>query len=458
MSIIQQFQNISGTGPLSRRKALVGLSLLTLTACTRKISEAAAAAADSNVAYYTCTMHPFVRSQDPKGKCPVCGMNLVPVFKTSTTATHSDSATTNAAPSVAVATSSVDANGMVNIAPERMQEIGVTMEVVGKRPLERPLRAPGRVMVDESSLRDINVKAGGGFVTKLYANYEGKTVRKGEPLMTVLCENWLQTQIDYLKSYRAWKRTPLVSPNNSFALDNQLELMRARIRVWDLSNEQIDDLQKFALSTNEIDLRTGHGLSGSFNLVAPFDGYVTQKKVTEGMRFEAGQSLLTLANTHQVWIVADFPEDQAQFVDVGQKMTVSFPSIPNRKATAAISFIDPQLDETQRRIHVRLVVPNDDASLRPGLFAQVSGDVSLGDELTVSTGAVVPTGNKYIVFVDHGGGKLEPRQIQVGIHSGDYYEVVSGLNEGDRIVSSANFLIDAESRIQGVLKTWGDQP
>lgn len=455
MSFIQQLQTITGNSPLNRRRALLGLSLLALTACSRSTHETKAA--NSNVAYYTCTMHPFVRSQDPKGKCPICGMNLVPVYKTSTTATNADSGTaTSAAP--AMATSSVDSSGMVNITPERMQEIGVTTEVVGKRAMARPLRAPARVMVDESGLRDINVKAGGGFVEKLYANYEGKTVRKGEPLMRVLCEDWISTQIDYIKAYRDWKRTPLMSPNNSFALDNKLELMRARIRVWDLSNEQIDDLQKFAISTNEIDLRTGHGLSGSFNLLAPFDGYVTQKKVTEGMRFEAGQSLLTLADTHQVWIVAEFPEDQAQFLDVGQKMTVSFPSVPNRKATAEISFIDPQLDETQRRIHVRLVVPNNDGSLRPGLFAEVSGQVSLGDSLTVSSGAVVPTGDKYIVFVDHGGGKLEPRQIEVGIHSGDYYEVVSGLNEGDKVVSSANFLIDAESRIQGVLKTWGDRP
>jgi Cu(I)/Ag(I) efflux system membrane fusion protein len=453
MSFIQSFQTISGNSPLSRRRALVGLSLLTLTACSRSMQKAASA--NSDVAYYTCTMHPFVRSQDRDGKCPICGMNLVPVYKSSATGTETNSATA-AAP--AMTTNSVDASGMVNIAPERMQEIGVTTEVVTKRTLTRPLRAPGRVMIDESGLRDINVKAGGGFVTKLYANYEGKTVRQGEPLMTVLCEDWIRTQMDYIQAYRDLKRSPLVSPNNSFALDNKLELMRARIRVWDLSNQQIDDLQKFALSTNEIDLRTGHGLSGSFDLLAPFDGYVTQKKVTEGMRFEAGQSLLTLASTRQVWIVADFPEDQAQFVDVGQKMTLTFPSIPKYKITSEISFIDPELDEAQRRVHVRFVVPNDDGRLRPGLFAQVSGDISLGDSLTVSTGAVIPTGDKFIVFVDHGGGKLEPRQIEIGVHSGDYYEVDSGLQEGDRIVSSANFLIDAESRIQGVLKTWGDRP
>jgi len=453
MSFIQQLQTIHGQAPVSRRQALLGLSLLTLTACSRSVQ--ATKPADSNVAYYTCTMHPFVRSQDPKGKCPICGMSLVPVLKSQGSA-DADSGTASNGASAAAA-SSVDSNGVVNIAPERLQQIGVTTELVGKHALTRPLHAPARVMIDESGLRDINVKAGGGFVEKLYANYEGKTVRKGESLMLVLCEDWIRTQIDYLKAYRAWKRMPLMSLNNSVALDNQLELMRARIRVWDLSDEQIENLEKFALSTDEIDLRTGHGLSGSFDLLAPFDGYVTQKKVTEGMRFEAGQSLLTLANTHQVWVVADFPEDQAQFVDVGQKMTVSFPSMPQRKLSAEIGFIDPELDEAQRRVHVRLVVPNNDGSLRPGLFAEVSGQVSLGENLTVSSGAVVPTGSKYIVFVDHGGGKLEPRQIEVGLHSGDTYEVISGLTEGERIVSSANFLIDAESRIQGVLKTWGDR-
>lgn len=452
MSIIQQFQNISGSAPLSRRKALLGLSLLTLTACSRKASESMAS--DSNVAYYTCTMHPFVRSQDPKGKCPVCGMDLVPIYKSA--GTPGSGSSPNAV-TVSVG-SSFDSNGMVNLTPERLKEIGVTTEVVTKRRLTRSVRAPARAEIDESSLRDINVKAGAGYITKLYASYEGMSFKKGQPLMTVLCEGWLQTQIDYLKAYRAWKRTPLVAPNNSIALDNQLELMRARIRVWDLSDDQIHDLEKFALSTNEIDLRTGHGLSGSFDVLAPFDGYVHMKKAIEGMRFEPGQSLLELADHSRVWIVAQFPEDQAMYVNVGQKVTVTFPSMPQHKVEGEINFIDPHVDEEQRRIMARIVISDEGHMFHPGLFAEVSGEIPAGESLTISTGAVVPTGDKYIVFVDHGDGKLEPREVQIGNHSGDYYEVVSGLNEGDRIVSSANFLIDAESRIQGVLKTWGDRP
>ena len=452
MSFIQQLQIITGNGPLTRRKALLGLSLLTLTACSHK----SAAGKDSSVAYYTCTMHPFVRSQDPKGQCPICGMDLVPVLKTGASASPGNSSSTTKTAPLAAATA-VDSNGIVTISPERMQEIGVTTEVVTSRSLTRSLSGPARAEIDESSLRDINVKAGAGYVTKLYASYEGMAFQKGQPLMTVLCEGWLQIQIDYIKAYRAWKRSPLVSPNNSYALDNQLELMRARIRVWDLAPKQLEDLENFALSTNEIDLRTGHGLSGSFDVLAPFDGYVHAKKAMEGMRFEPGQSLLELADHSHVWIVAQFPEDQAMYVNVGQKVTVAFPSMPQHKVQGTISFIDPHVNEEQRRIMARVVISDEGHRFHPGLFAQVSGEIPAGDSLTISTAAVVPTGDKYIVFVDHGGGKLEPRQIEVGSHTGDYYEVLSGLKEGDRVVSGANFLIDAESRIQGVLKTWGDR-
>ena len=456
MSFIQQIQNITGNTPVNRRRALLGISLLALSACSR--SAQANKAPDSNVAYWTCPMHTFVRSQDPKGKCPICGMDLVPVMKSTATDTAAPAAAATAT-ALTPAPDTVDATtGTVNIAPERLQEIGVTTEAVAKRNLTRALRAPARAEIDESALRDINIKAGAGYIEKLYANYEGMTVRKGEPLMRVLCEGWLQTQIDYIKSYRSWKRSPLVSGNNSFALDNQLELMRARIRVWDLSEDQIENLEKFAISTNEIDLRTGHGLSGSFDVLAPFDGYVRTKKAIEGMRFEAGQSLLELADHSHVWIGAEFPEDQAPYINVGQKMTVTFPSMPGEKINGEISFLDPHVDEGQRRIRARIVIADPDHKFHPGLFAEVSGETPLGPRLSISTGAVVPTGDKSIVFIDRGGGKLEPREIEMGAHSGDYDEVISGLKEGDRVISSANFLIDAESRIQGVLKTWGTHP
>lgn len=456
MFLIQHLQNISGNTPLNRRRALIGLSLLALTACSR--SDQSASSAGSDVAYYTCTMHTFVRSQDPKGHCPVCGMALVPVYKAG--ATHPDSsATTNAAP--AAAASAIDSNGMVQISPERMQQIGVTTEVISERALTRPLHAPARVAISESSLRDINVKAAPGYVTKLYADYTGKVVHKGEPLATILSEGWVGAQEDYMAAYRSYKRTLLSSPNdNSFYLKQQLDRYRARLRVWDLSEDQIRQLEELSLHVTDVDLskHVTTGLKGTFDLLSPIDGIVVEKQAIQGMRYETGQSLFRLAQLSPIWVEAQFPEGQAQFVDVGQKMTITFPSLPQRKAVGEVAFIDPNIDDAQRRLKVRFVVPNDDNALRPGQFAEVTGEVPAGKSLVVSTGAVVPTGTKYFVFVDRGDGKLEPREIQVGVHSGDYYEVVSGLNAGERVISSANFLIDSESRIQGVLKAWGERP
>jgi hypothetical protein len=297
MSFIQQLQNFSGNAPLNRRRALLGLSLLALTACSRPGGEKQGS---NGVAYYTCTMHPFVRSQDPKGKCPVCGMDLVPVLAVSDS--HADA--TNVGPVRA------ESNGTVHITPERMQEIGVTTEVVAKRNLTRSFRAPGEVIANPSGA-------------------------------------------------------------------------------------QGDDL----------------------------------------------------------WIAAHFTDEQKPIV--GQKVMVSVPSLSAQKMAGEVRFVDPEKD---RRIPVRIVVHVKGSGYQPGLFAAVSGETSVGERLAISPEAVMPTGTKYIVFVDHGGGRLEPREIEVGVQTDDGCEVISGLSEGDRVVSSANFLIDAESRIQGVLKTWGDRP
>jgi Cu(I)/Ag(I) efflux system membrane fusion protein len=236
---------------------------------------------------------------------------------------------------------------MVNITPERMKQGGVTTEVVTKRSLTRTLRAPARAEIDESALRDINIKAGAGYITKLYASYVGMSFRKGQPLMTVLCEGWLKTQIDYIKAYRAWKRTPLMSPNNSIALDNQLELMRARIRVWDLSEDQIARPGK---------IRAQHERNRSAHRAWPFRQLRCPGPVRrlcpheEGRRGHALRCRTVAPRTGQwqgrVWIVAQFPEDQAMYVDVGQKMTVTFPSMPQHEVRGEINFIDPHVGES----------------------------------------------------------------------------------------------------------------
>jgi len=444
----------STSGPVPRRRFITGLAAsatLLLAGCVK--SSRSSSSADPAVSYYTCAMHPSVRSQDPKGHCPICGMTLVPVYKDSAQGTA-------AAAPVALAASSAadtDANPF-HIAPERLQQIGASSGVVEKREIERPLSAPANVVVDESGLRDINVKSG-GYIVKLYADYVGKPVELGQPLMTVLVEGWIDAQLDYIKAYRSYARRAdggMPNNNNSQLVFDQIDRLRKRLRVWDLSDTQIADLEKFAVTMNETDLRTGRGLKGTFDVLSPVSGHVMEKNAIEGMRFEAGQSLLKVVDLSTVWVEADFPEDQARYVSPGQEFQISFPALPGKPLSAQVAFINPHLMVETRRQTVRFIVPNPGHVLSPGMYATVEGSQDLGSRLAVPADAVIPTGRRYVVFLDHGGGQLEPKFVQLGDRYGDFYEVLSGLAENDRVITSANFLIDAESRVQGALKTWGE--
>ena len=428
---------LSSPQPLPRRTflaLLAGAGAWTLCGGLR------AFAAVAEVDYYTCAMHPFVHLHDPKAKCPVCGMDLVPVYKIDKN--------TGAAPAAA-ATSFV-------VAPERLQQIGVTYETVAQKPLRLDLAAPATVMIDEANRRDINVKAGGGIVLHLFAVDEGQAVKKGDPLMTVLSEGWIAAQIDYVRAYRSLRRTAGTSANNnSILLYNQVEALRKRIRVWDLDENQIKELEAFALQISDVDLQSGKGLSGTFQLRSPMDGFVYKKNAVEGMKFESGQSLLELIDLSTVWIEAAFAENQVAWLNPGQDVALAFPALGGKSVTAPVKLIRSRLTEATHRLGVRIDIANPGGVLRPGMFGTATVHADLGNKLVVSEGAVLPTGGRNVAFVDQGGGRLEPRFIEIGVRAGNECEVLSGLAEGERVVASANFLVDSESRIQGALKTWG---
>ena len=403
-----------------------------------------------NVDYYTCPMHPSVKEKKP-GPCPICKMDLVPVYKK---AVNHDSHV--------LTVSGSGANGETSpfqVSPERLQAIGVRSGVVAKSKLERQLRAPGMVVIDESSLRDISLKAAGGYIEKLYANSTGARIKQGEPLALILSEGWIEAQQDYINAYRNWKRTRQFMANeNPVMLEQEFERFRARMRVWDLSEAQLKQLEDIALKTSETSLMmrrgAGKGLSGTFELQSPIDGIVLEKPAVEGMRFEQGQQLFRIAKLAPVWVDAEFSEDQAPFVALGQEFEVSFPSLASAPQQAKVDFIYPQFNTETRRLKARFVLANDDLKLLPGMYANVSAALPSVEKLSVPFSAVIPTGERYVVFLDHGGGKLEPRYVKLGEKMGENYEVLEGLQEGDKIIISATFLIDSESRIQGALKSF----
>jgi membrane fusion protein, copper/silver efflux system len=411
------------------------LLLLGLPACSKKVAQQDR----GNVDYYTCTMHPSVHSRDP-GKCPICSMDLVPVTKKDTSAAGGGHIH-----------SSVETPGAPRAAPqkpreftvpvERQQMIGVTYATVKRRPLEATLRAVGIVEPDSQRVFEY-VSRVDGYVDKLAVSSPGQIVRKGEALATIYSPDLLATQHELLEMLRT-----------SGSSDRLVESAKRRLKLWNVSDEEIDQLVKTRKASEFLTLRS------------PFDGIVQNVPVKPGMNVKVGDRLMGLVDLSTVWLWAEFYENELPLLSTGQKIKITVPAFGNEEFAGAIAVIEPFLDPINRTVRVRIDIPNAQWKLRPGMFANVWLEVRSGEGLTIPASAVMPTGNRNIVFVDKGEGRLEARFVDLGgkfgklagRHDSDYYEVHSGLKEGQRVVASANFLIDAESKIQGALKTWSTE-
>ena len=210
--------------------------------------------------------------------------------------------------------------------------------------------------------------------------------------------------------------------------------------MWNVTNEQITELQKTRNPRENL------------TLLSPFRGVVQSVPVEQGKSVKMGDMLVEVADLSLVWMWAEFYENELSMLQAGQKIVVTAKSYPGQNFDGTISLIDPFLDETKRTAKVRIDIPNADFKLRPGMYVNAELAMEMGEGLTIPVSAVMPTGTRNIVFVDKGEGKLGPRIVQLGTKYGDIYEVQSGLVENERVVASANFLIDAESKVQGALK------
>jgi Cu(I)/Ag(I) efflux system membrane fusion protein len=408
--------------PLSRRAALITLACGTMgmVACSRK----SGTVADPNVAYYTCTMHPFVRSQDPNGKCPICGMNLVPVMKKDAVALGE---------SIAMGTPAGASEFSVPV--ERQQQIGVTYAAVEKRPLLRTIRAVGTVEPDK--FRQWNLVARvEGYVQKLDVASPGEEVSEGQPLLTIYSPDVLTAEQDLVSLLEARRQ------GVDDAADRSLEAARRRLEQWSMTAEQIAELERTRKASELL------------TLCSPFGGVVLQAPPEQGRRVMVGDSLLAVADLSVVWVWAEFYEEDGPLLAKGQKVSLTTRGYPGEVFEGRVGSVDPFLNELTRTTRVRIDIPNVDLRLRPGMYANVELTVDMGEGLTIPVSAVMPTGEQPLVFVDKGEGRLEPRYINLGGTFDDRYEVKNGLREGERVVASGNFLIDAESQVEGAVKSF----
>jgi Cu(I)/Ag(I) efflux system membrane fusion protein len=427
---------------------------LVLSGCSKPTGKPAA---DANVDYYTCTMHPSVHSQDP-GKCPICSMDLVPVMKKVSNETNQKrnpgGMTDNGSGSMGSMTmrppnQQSGKSTEFTVPVERQQQIGVTYAAVTKRPIQLSIRSVGILEPDTSKMFDYVARVD-GYVQELKVNSPGQQVSQGQPLITIYSPDLRSTEQELVNLLNDRDRTA-----SRASVDQLIAASKMRLKLWNVSDQEIAELEKTRRPSDQLMLRS------------PFDGVVDEVMGRTGMNVKTGDKLVSVLDLSNLWIWAEFYENEVGLLKQGQNIDVSLPAFPNQTFRGQIAVINPVIDAVKRTARVRIDIPNPKAQLRPGMYANVAVKIDDGEGLTIPVQAALPTGERMLVFLDRGQGKLLPRYVQVGRsftsfdgqQQESYYQVMNGLQEGDRIVSSANFLIDAESQVQGALKDWeGEEP
>lgn len=413
---------------------LAGLAGLAEVGC-KVASTGVAGKGLEQAARYHCPMHPSYVSDKP-GDCPICGMKLVPI-PSSPPAGQAPAAARGGGSPDAAATQAE--RSVVHLSPERRQMLGVRSEQVRSAALERTLRTVGRVTVDERRLHHIHTKYE-AYVEHLNVDFTGKFVRKGEPLLSLYSPELVATQQEYLLALRAQKQLGASTlPQVARGGTDMLEAARQRLLLWDIRPADIARLEK----TGEV--------RRTLSLYSPVSGYVVQKTAYHGMRVTPADTLFDIADLSHLWVLADVYESDLPAVRLGMPAELTVTYLPGRTWKGKVTFISPTVEEKTRTIKVRVEVDNAGEELKPEMFADVVLRTSLGEGVVVPESAIVHAGERQLVFIDHADGRLEPREVHVGAKVAGGVQVLHGLTTADRVVTSANFLLDSESSLKATL-------
>jgi RND family efflux transporter MFP subunit len=368
------------------------------------------------IKYWRAPMDPTFISDKP-GKSPM-GMDLVPVYEDEVGG---------------------EADDAIKINPATVQNIGVVTDTVERGDLRVEVRTVGTLDYNEDRIFWVNTKYD-GWIEKVYVNYVGQSVRKGEPLFEIYSPDLVSTQEEYLSALKY--RNKLAGSGFAEAesgAQSLLEASRNRLRNWDITDKQIDELEK-----------TGK-IKKTLTVVSQVNGVVTEKmnQALEGMYAKAGMNLYRIADLSSLWAHVDLYEYQLPWIKEGQEATVKISYYPGETFKGKVRFFYPYVDDKTRTNKVCIEVPNRGKKLRPQMFATVTfAPVAAKDAVLVPEMAVLHSGKRDVVILDAGNGRFEPREVELGLQGDDKYQVLEGLEGGEKIVTSSQFLIDSESNLR----------
>ncbi len=411
---------------------------------------------------YTCGMHPMIITDEP-GICPICHMDLTPmkaetggVVETSveqkikywqapmdpTYIRDEPGKSPMGMDLIPIYEDQATGGSMISIDPTTIQNMGVRTAGVVRSNLSRSIRTVGLVDYEEPKQYVVNTKIA-GWVEKLYVAETGQQVKKGQKLLEIYSPELVTAQQELLlarDNYNALKQSSFAYISDSAR--RLLDSSRKRLQLWDVSDKQIAQLEK-----------TGQ-VSKTITLYAPYQGIVTVKTINEGMYVKAGMPLLNLADLSKVWVLADIYEYQLPWVKVGQSVRVELPYVKNRSLTGHINYIYPFVEPKTRTIKARIELDNADFELRPEMYVTVylTGE-QLNNVLVIPQEAVLYSGEKQTVFVAQRGGRFEPRLVKTGLQGENgHIEILQGLFEGEQVVTSAQFMLDSESKLREAIQ------
>jgi membrane fusion protein, copper/silver efflux system len=331
-----------------------------------------------------------------------------------------------------------DDSGVVRVSPARVQTLGVRTALAEMRTIDAPVRAVGRVEVDERSIHDVAPRFE-GWIERLHVDATGDPVRRGQPLFTVYSPELVSAQKELAIADSLLKGAGAADPAAREGARRLADASRARLKNWSVT-PGVD----LGASPERVVFR------------APASGIVLEKTAVEGMRFAPGTAIFRIADLSRVWVIADVYEQDIARVRTGQPASVAIDAIPGRPFEARVAYLYPTLNTATRTTPVRLELDNPDGLLRPGMFAHVEL-VTGGAEprLTVPTSAIVAGADQQVVLVAEGEGRFRPQAVELGLRGREQVEILDGLKAGERVVVSANFLIDAESNLKAALANFG---